>query len=469
MFPALRRFPAALLVVLALVAIAVDPPVLSQAQARTAGSAAGGKTTKQAKKSRKVAKKKATKKKKAAKKTSVKHGATKRQKKSSTPKAKQNAAAQPNGTSPTQPSNVTAPSPAAQAPAQRAEASPRAEAAQPTDAKRVGLATHLVWVSENEAYAQLRVLSAGGVHTIREDFDWSLTEQMKGQLDWTRIDRVVAAAARAGISVLGIVDYTPAWASSDPSGAKSKFFAPTSTAAYAAFAATVASRYAVGGAFWASRPDLPVTPLAGIELWNEPYGKWFFKPTPSPSAYASMVKQAAVRVHDADPDVPVVASGNLWANFANGTIGPWVSRVLDAEPSLATLVDVWAVHPYETNRGVGPDGRADPRFGFGSIPDIHTALVAHGSKAPIWITEIGWSTAADATGAVSEAQQAAFMARALQRSFGDFGSYVKRVYLFSWDSSNGSASDFDGNQGLRRADGSYKPAWQAIKSYIASA
>jgi hypothetical protein len=474
MFPAMRRLPAALLLVIVLMAIAVDPPVLTQASARTAGTAHAGKQTTRTPK--KTAKKK-TAKKKASKKAAKKRAAAKRRiKKASKPQAGRTttASAKPQGSSGTQarsPAGAAPAAAAAPAPASQAETvtSPRSEAAQVPGAGRVGLATHLAWISENEGYAQLRVLSAGGVRTIREDFDWSLTEQVRGRPDWTRIDRVVAAAARAGISVLGIVDYTPSWASSDPSAAKSKFYAPASTADYAAFAGAVAQRYAAGGPFWASRPDLPVTPLAGIEIWNEPYGKWFFKPTPSPAAYATLVKQAATRIHGADPAVPVVASGNLWANYANGTIGLWVSQVLDADPSLATLVDAWAVHPYETDRAVGPDGRGDQRFGFASLPGVHAALAEHGAKAPIWVTEIGWSTAASARGAVSEAQQAVFMTRALQRAFGDFGSYVKRAYLFSWDTSNGSPSDYDGNQGLRRADGSYKPAWQAIKTYIASA
>ena len=233
----------------------------------------------------------------------------------------------------------------------------------------------------------------------------------------------------------------------------------------------VAARYAPGGPFWASRSDLAVTPLAGIELWNEPYGNWFFKPTPSASNYATLARLSAAAIHAADPLVPVVAAANLMQKSANGAISPWISAVLNAEPTLAKLIDVWAVHPYETYRQVGPDGgpKQDDRFGFGSIPAVHAVLAARGITSPVWVTEIGWSTAPDADGAVSPAQQASFITRALQRSLDDWGSYVKRVYIFSWDVSTGNSRDFDANQGLRRPDGSTKPGWQSVKSFIGSA
>lgn len=350
----------------------------------------------------------------------------------------------------------------------RVSASDAAAGAQP--GTRVGMASHLVWVSENEAYQQLQTLRAGGVRTIREDFDWALTEPSPGRFDWARLDRIVAAGARAGVNVLGIVDYSAGWASSDPSPAKSKFYLPEDPADYATYAAAVARRYAPGGPFWASRPDLPVVPLAGLEIWNEPYGNWYFKPTPSASVYATLTRLAASAIHEADPAVPVVASGNLMLKATNGTRGPWLSAVLDAEPSLANLVDAWAIHPYETARQLGPDGgpKEDDAFGFASIPAAHALLQSRGIASPIWVTEIGWSTALGTSDAVSERQQASFMARALQRTLGDWGSYVKRAYLFSWDVASGEAGDWSGNVGLRRADGSAKTAWQAIRSFTST-
>jgi hypothetical protein len=88
--------------------------------------------------------------------------------------------------------------------------------------------------------------------------------------------------------------------------------------------------------------------------------------------------------------------------------------------------------------------------------------VARNVARPIWITEIGWSTATNHPDGVSEQQQATFVRQAIERALGEWGGFVQRIFLYQWDRSNGIMSDREGNFGLRRADGGPKAALHAL-------
>ncbi len=347
-------------------------------------------------------------------------------------------------------------------------ASPQAGPA-PRSWDRVGVGTHLVWSSEAEARAVFERARSGGVGWVREDFPWATLEPNRGSYDWTRTDALMAAAAATGLDVLGILDYSARWASSDPSGAGEEHFAPRDPADYAAFAAAVVNRYGRGGAFWSTRTDLTPRPLTAVELWNEPYGFWSWKPDPDPAAYARLARAAALAIKAVHPEVKILISGEALQARRDDALVPWLDRVLDADPSLPKLVDAYSVHPYPWPRNRGPYDESN-RWNFGLVQRSYQAAVARHAALPIWITEIGWSTASGLPGeAVSEETQARYFKEALERVFGEWGSYVDRVFVYSFDRSNADATDREGNYGLRRADDSLKPAWDAITKFISAA
>jgi hypothetical protein len=97
-------------------------------------------------------------------------------------------------------------------------------------------------------------------------------------------------------------------------------------------------------------------------------------------------------------------------------------------------------------------------------------MVAGGDAAkPIWMTELGWSTATSpcARGAwagrkpagVTEAEQAANLTEAY-RCLANY-PYVESGLWFTLDDTTGRGAELD-NYGLRREDGSRKPAWDAF-------
>jgi polysaccharide biosynthesis protein PslG len=341
----------------------------------------------------------------------------------------------------------------------------RADAASSAYAGRVGLNAHLVWVSEAEAKPQLQQARAGGVEWVREEFPWRLVEPSQGSFRWTNTDGLMAAAAASGMNVLGLLDYSAPWAASGPE----LTYPPRDAQDYARYAAAVVKRYGPGGSFWASRPDLPARPLTAVELWNEPNGYWAWKPNPDPAAYARLARAAATAIRQANPQVKILICGDLLQVRTDGAIVGWLENLLNADPTLPQLVDAYSIHPYPYPFSLGPYAeRADQKYwwDYRRVEVAHRIALERNANRPFWITEIGWSTATAATGSVSEETQAAYVREAVRQAMEDWGGFVERIFMYQWDRSNGIMTDREGNFGLRRADGSPKPAWHAVASLI---
>lgn len=325
----------------------------------------------------------------------------------------------------------------------------------------VGLDAHLFWSDKRIMRSELARAARGGVGWVREDFDWATVEPAAGRFNWARPDCLMAAASAAGLHVLAILDYSAPWDTSDPSRQRAATFPPRQLDAYAAYARAVVLRYGPDGQFWRGHPGVPLT---AVEVWNEPNAWWSWHPDPDPAAYAAMVRQVAGAVHASAPAVAVLACGDLNQVRRKGS-APWLSALLDADPSLGSVVDGWSVHPYPSRRSAGPDDRSGPPDGgFDRVVRIHDLVVARGADRPVWITEIGWTTAHNGDG-VTEATQARYVGRALERGLGEWRGFVARVFVYSWDRSTGRLDDTEGNFGLRRADDTTKPAWAVVSQF----
>lgn len=322
---------------------------------------------------------------------------------------------------------------------------------------RVGVATNLLGSAE-PLRPQLKTLHDAGIRWIREDFLWDRIEPERGRFDWRATDGLMAAAAAEHVDVLAILGYSAPWATSDPGG--DVHAPPRDDGDYAAYVRAVVERYAPGGAFWEG--DGPEQPLRAVELWNEPWGHFFFKPEPDPSRYAALARAGARAVRDASDGVSVLVPADLLQVRTDGAIEPWFSELLAADRSLPELVDGWTVHPYPSPRSAAPLAQGDARFGFGRVTETRRIAAAADVERPIWITELGWSTAAASEDGVSERQQSDYLDAALGRALGEWRDFVPHTFVFSWNRSSGSAGDVEGNYGLRRADGSFKPAWRVV-------
>ena len=327
---------------------------------------------------------------------------------------------------------------------------------------RVGMGTHLRYDRPAEVQAALQQLRDGGVTWVREDFRWDQVEPIRGAADWRLTDNLMTGAAKAGVDVLALVDYSAPWASSDPSGGGDLFHAPADFADYAAFARRVVERYGRGGTFWSLHPELTPRPLRAVEVWNEPYGRWFWKPDPNPAAYARLVRATAGAVRQADPEIDVLASGDLLQARTDGRIVGWIESLLDADPGLGDVIDAWTVHPYPGPRDLGPYEAPKPRHAFSRVTLSRDIAAARGVHKPFWITEIGWSTGPGDPEGISEERQAEFTRDAVERAITEWG--VERVFVYSWGKSKNPREQRD--YALRRSDGTARPAWSALRSLI---
>ena len=74
--------------------------------------------------------------------------------------------------------------------------------------------------------AQMALMASSGVESVRSAITWADANPRKGVYNFTRFDRVVAAAARHHLDVLPIVLHTPRWASSKPRSGNYRLSAP---------------------------------------------------------------------------------------------------------------------------------------------------------------------------------------------------------------------------------------------------
>ena len=89
-------------------------------------------------------------------------------------------------------------------------------------------------------------------------------------------------------------------------------------------------------------------------------------------------------------DKGLADDGGLAPGVKATAIVDWLKNLRAADPGLSTVVDAYSVHPYPYPRTQGPDvDHSDPRWDYQRVQltrQIDPSL-------PIWITEVGWSTA----------------------------------------------------------------------------
>jgi hypothetical protein len=225
---------------------------------------------------------------------------------------------------------------------------------------------------------------------------------------------------------------------------------------YTAYVASLAARYK--------------GKVEAYEIWNEADEPHFFAGGPDAAAYVSALKSSYSAIKAVDPSAKVVFSpltGNNYdfvaAAYAQGAKGHF---------------DVMAVHTDTACAVAGPtefyreDGRI-ARFVFLGYRTVRETMLAHGDDKPIWMTEFGWSAtqrrcdrgrwAGQKDAGVPEPVQAQFLREAYHCMQED--PYLEVAMWFNSRDLRGDGSELD-SYGLRRADGSRRPAYDAFKDVV---
>ncbi|WP_328875206.1 cellulase family glycosylhydrolase [Streptomyces sp. NBC_00287] len=338
----------------------------------------------------------------------------------------------------------------------------------PSPSFGIAYGNRLVGMSDEDLAAALDDAVAVGARWVRADLAWGdIQPDGPDRHRWYVFDRVVRAASERSLSVLPVLAYTPKWAR--PAGCAGDNCAPADPEAFAAFVAKAATRYAPEG-------------IHTWEIWNEPNIQDFWRPAPDATAYTTLLRTTSRALRQVDPSAYVILGGLAVANTRNGDISPADFLAAVAARGGNRLVDAVGYHPYTYPQlASAPSSSATAWQGIDASQDsLHGILSAHGTPdLPVWITEFGAPTngpgrASDgrrgATGAttthVTEKQQAAIAADAVPMA-----ARTPRVRALIWYTDRDQSTDTSSREnffGLRRADGSAKPAFEALRGAIAA-
>lgn len=317
----------------------------------------------------------------------------------------------------------------------------------------------LFWKSSADLATTLDDAVAVHATWARVDLSWNDVQPTSASsYNWAPFDAIVNAARTRGLHLLPVIGYTPSWARS--AGCDAWDCPPADPNAFAQFASAAVKRYAPLG-------------VHAWEVWNEPNIPIFWV-NPDPKRYATLLSATTTSIRRADSTATVLSGGLANTDTNNGWIDP--RTYLDAVCGYGACAGIAGVafHPYTfpyTASYVAPWGDAWNRIDA-TTPSLRSVLnkYGYGSKK-IWLTEYGAPTggpgdASDGTPGsitpftdhVTEQQQATIAADAVHTAVSDPNIVGLFWYTYQDDLNYTSNVAYFG---LRRPDGSPKPAWAA--------
>jgi hypothetical protein len=296
-------------------------------------------------------------------------------------------------------------------------------------------------ISTPELAAALDAIAATRVRWLRVDFDWSVIQAAgPTSYDWSRTDRIVAAARARNLSVLALAAYTPRWAR--PPGTPDKN-PPTNPDDFARFVSAAAQRYASSG-------------LITWEIWNEPNVSTFWSPRPDPEAFTALLVRASAAIKHVEPDATIISGGLAPSSDTAGgsqiDVRTFLTRVYAAGGGRA--FDAVGLHPYSFP--LLPLSPADYNT-FLNTPALRQVMVDHGDAAKrIWGTEIGAPTAGGG-GSVTDAVQSEILTQAYQQWTA--WTFTGPLIWFAYEDAGTDAFNRDDHFGLVDVNSRRKPAF----------
>jgi polysaccharide biosynthesis protein PslG len=251
-----------------------------------------------------------------------------------------------------------------------------------------------IWDNPDTTDRDLAKLNATGFTWQKSLFQWREIEPVKGQFTWTEADRVVAASKKAGIKIIGRIDFQPAWARLD--GAQNG--PPDNYQDLANFVTALVGRYGSTSA---------IGQIHALEVWNEPNlnREWGMAPINAQSAgdYTRLLKASYEAAKAVDPSITIISAGLSPTGTDNDFARPddvYLQWMYDA--GAKRYFDVLGAHGpgYKAPPSVSPDeAELDENWGghrsftFRRVEDLRAIMEANGDAAKqIWLLEFGWTT-----------------------------------------------------------------------------
>ncbi len=315
-----------------------------------------------------------------------------------------------------------------------------------------------------------------GARLIRTDLPWDLVAKARPTnaqdpddpaYDWTRMDEIVAAANTYKVKILFTAWGTPTWAKDptviDTGGFWQRSIRPENPADFGDFAIAAATRYAPRGVHTWQAWNEPNIPLFLLPQFERKAGKWV---NVSAKTYSDLAKSFYAGVKSVDPSAQVAGLvtapvGETCPAFCpdspfDRTYPVEFLKLLGA-PGLRPPMDAVSHHPYPQS---GPRGYDFPGAGYidlYNLDRLQKAIDAGYLKGkPIWLTEIGFSTAPTRNYSTyfSKAKQAEYLADAYRRVREN-----PRIKVLTWYFLQDNK---DWTSGLLTIKGARKPAHAAF-------
>lgn len=217
-----------------------------------------------------------------------------------------------------------------------------------------GVCAHVSRGELEIAPQEFKRMHEADINWVRTDFDWHGIAPKRGTWNFRRLDKLIQIAKREKINLLPILDYsvpwaTPAWKHLD---------------AWGEYVRRTVSRYAKELPYW--------------EVWNEQNIRGFWRDTPSGKNYALLLKRACEEIRKIDSKLIVLYGG---------TAGVPLGYIEDSfRAGAGKYFDVMNIHPYHWP--------GTPEMMIPEFRELKKLMKKYNLEdKPIWITEVGWSTA----------------------------------------------------------------------------
>jgi polysaccharide biosynthesis protein PslG len=333
--------------------------------------------------------------------------------------------------------------------------------------------------------AVLEQARQGGFGWIRQQVPWKDTERADRGLGTDELDRIVESVNASGRKLLLSLVKSPEFLTSGPGDTG----LPNDPADFGRFAGLIAERYKGR--------------VHAIEVWNEQNLAVENGGNVVPEDaghYVEVLKAGYTAIKAVDPNIVVIAGAPSSTGVTQPDLAVDDLTYLQAmyaynNGEIRDYMDAQGFHPASTlnapqysfpdNVGPTPEGcpgscwKDSPTHFFRHIENFIQVMYNSGmGDKPIWITEMGWATANTTPGYdygnfVSDEQQAAYHAEALREIVLRYDKYVDAVFV--WNLNFGPLWQAQGDPqheqaafGLIAPDGSPRPSYTAIQSFITS-
>ena len=259
-------------------------------------------------------------------------------------------------------------------------------------------------VREDEMPTMIRLMQEANVQWNREEISWDHIQfEPNGPYRWDgdekgfyNYDRAIALQHNAGINMLGLLAYNPAWFKNKKPRLE-EWLPDWEDYVYQTVARYGRDRGQIK--YW--------------EIWNEPNLAiaGFESGLYTTDHYVQVLKTAQAAARRADPEAKIVLGAlcDVWSDLPPNFVDtPEYLREL-AELGAWQYFDILAVHPYRPGAPEIPAWRRDRFETLQDTLDDTDAVLAEWGYKPIWYTEMGWSR--EFYGIKDDVQQAAWMQR----------------------------------------------------------